>query len=274
MAQIGGVPVSSGAVDAWGNRVIITNVPNNVNQATAANQPTLVANDLNFNPVVRFDGVADFLRLNGMNSGYRGTGDNRNQYSVFMVGRFNFNGPLIGHENSTSSATTPIRSTVSAAGISTTNTISSVTTTEDYDATTAMSGLQLGAYIYSSQRTTSPFPNGSFSAFLNGNANGTATTSIGLPTSTGDYLVGANAAGTSFFEGDMAEVVVYANSLMAAQPSRRRVDTYLSLKWGTTLAAGTAYNYESSNGTTVWTGNASQTVMKTLKNCFFAIPIC
>ncbi|MGB7248169.1 MAG: DUF4347 domain-containing protein, partial [Phormidesmis sp.] len=62
------------------------------------------------------------------------------------------------------------------------------------------------------------------------------------------------------WDGPIGEVVVYDRNLTAAES--QRVNSYISLKWGTTLdndpASGTVnYDYVDSNGTTIWAGTSN-----------------
>ena len=58
--------------------------------------------------------------------------------------------------------------------------------------------------------------------------------------------------GTSYpYNGDLAEVVMYATDLSGT--NRRKVESYLALKWGLTLdQSSNPINYIASNGVTVW----------------------
>jgi pimeloyl-ACP methyl ester carboxylesterase len=58
------------------------------------------------------------------------------------------------------------------------------------------------------------------------------------------------------FDGKVAEIIYYldANIDDAAQS---KIESYLALKYGLTLAKGTAQNYIASNGTVFWNGNAA-----------------
>lgn len=232
-----------------------------MDQATLTAQPTLIANNLNFNPVVRFDGVNDKMSAGPMLSGYRFDGvGGLGSYTVYMVGRFDGAAtPILSHEDTT----TPIRSTVSSAGISSVNGGS----TETLNASTPASGLQLRTYSYIPQviippvapSTTPTVYNGLFNTYVNGVIDATAITSLQtLPNATGTFNVGGNAAGSQFFQGDLAEAVFYSYGPGGlTSTSRTRVESYLAIKYGLTLAEGTAYNYESTAGDVIWTGNST-----------------
>ena len=253
--------IAAGPIDKWRGRNVIANTPPTVDQATLTAQPTLIANNLNFNPVVRFDGVNDQMSAGPMLSGYRF--DNTNglgSYTVYMVGRFDGAAtPILSHEDTT----TPIRSTVSSAGISSVNGAS----TETLNASSAASGLQLRTYSYIPQviippvapSTTPTVYNGYFNTFVNGVLDAFTGTSLQtLPNATGTFNVGGNAAGSQFFQGDLAEAVFYSYGIGSApNTNRTRVESYLAIKYGLTLAEGTAYNYESTAGDVIWTGNST-----------------
>ncbi|GAA4449514.1 hypothetical protein GCM10023092_03860 [Rurimicrobium arvi] len=244
--QNSGATVSSGPVDSWGSSVVSSGVPPYFLQSGTSSRPTLSANSLNYNPVMHFDGVNDLFRVSASSSGYRQS--YYGSYAVFLIGRFGNSGPVLSHDNL---ATDPVRSTVSAAGIAT----DSGTRSESYNVTAAMSGLQLGTYLY---RPAYPWGgSGYFAAYMNGMNNGSVySVNAPLPTVAGDYLVGGNTGGSSFFSGDLAEMVVYSGDYVYYF-DRMRVESYLALKWGITLSPGVAYDYISSRSTTVWNGSGT-----------------
>src|SRR5205823_6256666 len=57
-----GVTTSGSDVSSWADQ---STSSNHATQGIAANQPTLIANNINFNPGVNFDGANDNLPLNG-----------------------------------------------------------------------------------------------------------------------------------------------------------------------------------------------------------------
>ena len=70
----------------------------------------------------------------------------------------------------------------------------------------------------------------------------------------GGYAVGARfgilGLNDFAFQGHIGEVIVYNRNITSQE--KLRIDSYLALKYGVTLEAGTASNYVSSNGTTIW----------------------
>ncbi|MCQ4142454.1 hypothetical protein [Chryseobacterium sp. EO14] len=73
----------------------------------------------------------------------------------------------------------------------------------------------------------------------------------------GSYLkIGYNNYGTlNAFLGDIQEVIWYKSSLSPSEIAK--VNSYLAIKYGTTLTAGTATDYVDSSGNPFWTGNAT-----------------
>jgi len=104
---------------------------------------------------------------------------------------------------------------------------------------------------------------GSLELFVDGNSEGTATAGSGLtlsePTSFG---IGNHSSEeiASQFDGKIAEVIVFADDLTAAE--QRQVESYLALKYGITRsnsAGGVAGDYDNSSGTNRWDASTLST---------------
>lgn len=94
------------------------------------------------------------------------------------------------------------------------------------------------------------------------NANRIDNKEVGLPQFTNlsnkRYWLGRSQIWNGSFGGRIAEVISFSNRKNDAS-ERRRIETYLALKYGITLGVnGTSMNYEDSNGNIVWntTNNA------------------
>lgn len=94
------------------------------------------------------------------------------------------------------------------------------------------------------------------------NANRIDNTEVGVPQfanlNNRRYWLGRSQIWNGSFGGRIAEVISYSNRKDDVS-ERRRIETYLALKYGITLGVnGTSMNYEDSNGTVVWntTSNA------------------
>ncbi|WP_345205673.1 thrombospondin type 3 repeat-containing protein, partial [Chryseobacterium ginsengisoli] len=106
------------------------------------------------------------------------------------------------------------------------------------------------------------FTDTSLSKGVNGNANGTTATHGAIGLVTGGHIFGANGGynppgGDDLgFTGNIGEIAVYGDgSITAAE--RRRVDSYLAIKYGITLGRVATDNYLSSSGTVIWDGAAN-----------------
>lgn len=105
------------------------------------------------------------------------------------------------------------------------------------------------------------FTNTSLSKGLNGGANGTTQTHSSIGSSLGGNIFGANnGAGTGGDDtgvtGSICEVIVYgAGNITDAE--RRKVDSYLAIKYGLTLGRLNIQDYLSSSGLSVWSGTAN-----------------
>ncbi|WP_330747034.1 hypothetical protein [Chryseobacterium sp. CP-77] len=230
----------------------------NLVQTTAAQQPTFSNQSTlaNFNPTVTFISAGHGTLQGGFMAADPGTGNaiiNRTQGSIYIAGNMNSLGAagLAGFD-----------ATMDYPGLHTNN-------TSPYDkllfyANTANSN-------YSTLSTNSfaaknPFVAGS--SWLNG-AGATASNllaKIWLNGSESVYNNRANVAGTETtarifrlgrdtnwgsHDGQMNEAIVFATPLTASE--KARVDSYLSVKWGSTLLG----DYVSSGNTVVWNTSAT-----------------
>ncbi len=235
------------ALSQWNDQSL--NV-NNVTQATAANQPTYRNNttdNVNFNPVVRFDGTND--RLNGAADILP---DNSQQLSFSGVYRSSAatgnilassnitNGPDDGLIISTGVADAVINRSNSLfvlagdGSINTNNFISSGSSSFPANTLTLSSFVKTGAttgVIYS--RGTALATTGSINNPMSF-SNQTTQLVIGSGTDT-------DVTYSPFFNGIMGDIIVYGANLTAAQ--RLRVESYLAIKYGVTLDQSTVLNF-------------------------------
>ena len=93
----------------------------------------------------------------------------------------------------------------------------------------------------------------------NGKFNGIAGASYGngwRVAAQNGICIGSNLDNGEFMQGGMGEFIIFPSILNAAQ--NLQVESYLAIKHGITLGSPTNLsNYTSSNGTTLWTGNAT-----------------
>jgi autotransporter-associated beta strand protein len=219
-----------------------------VSQGTSANSPSLVQNDFNYNPGVKFDGTNDYMtRSTGLF--LAATLNNVNTYAVFRTdvqkdqslfweslsggapnNRFNLYSPL--SDNSIY---------YDAGNISTGNRVSGAW------------GGTYGKYnvwaLHSTTGASSPsgqkqaiyrdglllYTNGTTSSFAGNNQ----AFSVGRQESTAN----------NYFNGSLAELAVFNNSISATQ--HEAFQSYLAIKYGLTLDQTSLHDYYASDGTSV-----------------------
>ncbi|MEZ0538338.1 Ig-like domain-containing protein [Fibrella arboris] len=202
-------------------------------QPTAGSQPKFRTNAFNFNPAVSFDG-ADVLVTDAFASG-------KEAVHVFAMARVGDSGwrAMYGFGRD-------------ATHVQWLSTLPSVWTSGNYYTSTAL-GIDYGVTSYilpkdGSQRTI--HWNGASSNIAGTNAYSYNTNKMGVGsdvTSDGLFL-------SENFLGDIAEVVIYktgtptSNGGRMATPDIDRIESYLGLKYGTTLS----HNYLSSTGATIY----------------------
>lgn len=103
------------------------------------------------------------------------------------------------------------------------------------------------------------FTNTSIAKGLNGAASGTPYNHIAIGEVTGGHIFGANSGeGTSGddggFTGNIGELIIYGAGSVSGT-DRNKIDSYLAIKYGVTLAAGA--NYTTSSGAIVWDATAN-----------------
>ena len=197
-----------------------------VSQATASNQPTFTASALNSKSVVRFDGVNDGL----INTGDTPVGGSTNR-TVFIV--FNFNGTTIdyalvlGYNGALNGKAFGISEEIAVR----VNNGNRVWTTA-VDSTHAIVTIVLDG---TSTTDLSAWKNGSSLT-----ASSTATQTIDTQSGVG---IGRSPAG-NHLNGDVAEIIVYNSALSTSD--RESVESYLSTKWGISVAEAASDEYTNS----------------------------
>ena len=210
------VTSSSSAVSSWGD---VSGFDNDASQSTSANQPTLVSNSMNGNPVIRFDGTNDYL-LSSLTSTL---GIQNNTYEVFVVAK---------------SSSSNIQFLFASGGW------------EQYEY--HLNGSQGARFIPVS---STYIDHGTVSSYTNGNAHvfsarasssggavrvdgidGATTSNNILSSSAVNFWLGARGSDlTNYFYGDMAEVLLYNTNLSASD--RSTVEHYLANRYGITSSA-------------------------------------
>lgn len=180
----------------------------NATQSTAANRPTLKTSIQNSKNILRFDGSNDGLA--GSDTGFSTTTS-----TVFIVCK----SAIAGNDNY------PIMFGTDAStqlvGLTTYNNQMQIT--------------QYGASTYVAFTTNAwnlvYFTKSSNSWTMNLNGTSASTTMTTSTVLSGNYGVGFNKSGNrAFFNGDIAEILIYNSVLSTAQ--LQQVQTYLNQKWG------------------------------------------
>jgi uncharacterized repeat protein (TIGR01451 family) len=232
---------SAGNTNAQWNDV--SGFGHNLTQGTAANQPALTTNSLNFNPAYVFDGSSDVFRMNT-----QGIGANEPVSAFFAamstnsaggwryINEFGDDAPDFGFNNG--------KPELYAAG---TSPISFTYSTENVGVPHVLSFIS---------------PNANNQSRIIGVDDNEQTQNV----TSGTYNTGSGRAGTSFgstngssgtgWPGPIAEAI-YFNKVLSAQ-ERLRVASYLSIKYGITRYQGAAgAGYSDSGGATIWSADST-----------------
>jgi hypothetical protein len=214
---------------------------------TAFNNPTLYTNNHNFNPAVTFNGTNAYIDFpDGFANFTAGA-------SGFVIGRptasknfarfFDFgNGSFDNNLNLRRIATTNDYSYESVNGIT-----NSVTTIAN-----AIVNNEVNEYGFVHAATTATL-------YKNGEnlGSGPAQNLVNI-TRINNYIARSNWAGDDYYQGDMAEIILFNKNLTNTE--RQKVESYLAIKYGKTLDQTTAQNYLASDGTTIfWNGTTNST---------------
>jgi hypothetical protein len=107
------------------------------------------------------------------------------------------------------------------------------------------------------------FTNTSLARGLNGAANGSTVTTAAMGLALGGHVFGdtrwtGNSSDNGGIVGDMGETIIYGDGNLTAA-ERRKVDTYLAIKYGITLGRVATDNYVSSADAAIWNGALNNT---------------
>ena len=211
------VTSASSAVSNWGD---VSGFDNDASQSTSANQPTLVSNSMNGNPVIRFNGTNSKLTLPTSST----LGIQSNPYEMFVVAKSsssdvqflisgNANENFEYHLNGVGARIIPLQT--------------SPGTYLDLGSTgTYTDG---NAHIFSARASSS-----GGAVRVDGNDGGTTSTNI-LSSNSGALQLGARSDGNYYFNGDIAEVILYNTNLSTSD--RSTVEHYLANRYGITSSA-------------------------------------
>ncbi len=239
----GSVTTTGTTITAWNNEV-----SGGVNLTNTKGVPVLSASNFNFNPTATFDGD-DVIANQSV------TGDN------FITSTTNTS--FIAFTSAVPGSTAAVISKWDETGNSNQNRISweitntgflrfdfPISPTPNFTSATTITNQS----FIGSASTTSTLDSLRLNGLLEGVRNYSPATSD--PTKTGRFQIGANYSNLSFpFNGNIGEVIFYNAVLNESQ--KRRVESYLALKYGITLGnTANPITYLASNGTTVmWNGS-------------------
>jgi len=215
-ADVNTVTESSGNVSQWDDK---SGNDHNATQGTASDQPTYVANAQNGLHAVRFNGTSDFLDLG----------------SVVISGTTGRTFFLVANAVATGNTETMISLTTSS------------TTAERYDLNSQVSlRVQGGNIVYTVSVVGAAYvvtirnAASSDCDVTDGRRDGvtmtvsTSSSEIINTGTTGTTRLGERNIGTSWYEGDLYEVIMYDRELTNTEVES--VERYLAVKWGITLA--------------------------------------
>lgn len=198
------------AVPIWTDR---SGFVYNAQQGTASKQPVLRLNQIAGRPVIRFDGVNDFYDISGPSF-------DRQNVTIFIVMR----GTTVASSSRTLLGMTDGASTVRYCGVGgATNLNGKIWTAEDDDPILDTQYLPNESVFLTYMGTAAGirgWKNGNFFGFGNHTNPGTADTSI---------RIGNHYSGSVYFQGDVAEIIIYNRQLSEAE--RTEVELYLRYRY-------------------------------------------
>lgn len=228
------------AISSWTDQ---STQANNGTQGTGSLQPLFKNNatdNINFNPVVKFDGTDDFM---GLTVSKLPTGTTAR--SVVMVATTTTTGTRYSIAWGTNA-------TGQAQGIAT------VSGTLNY--------VGWSADVTSASFWATNVPNQTIGTFAGSggavNLYGkgkllTGPTNRTWNTSTAGARLGASPWAGEYWSGPIADVLVFPRVLSAAE--RQRVDSYLAVKYGFTIDQTSATDYQASDSSTIWNATTNAT---------------
>ncbi|MBI3123887.1 MAG: T9SS type A sorting domain-containing protein [Ignavibacteriales bacterium] len=208
------VTSASSSVSNWGD---VSGFDNDGSQSTSANQPTLVSNSMNGNPVIRFNGTNSKLTLPTSAT----IGIQNNSYEMFVVAKSaSSNVQFLISGN----ATEQFEYHLSGVGVR------FIPITSAYlDLGSSGAFTDGNAHIFSGRASSS-----GGAVRVDGIDGGTSSANI-LSSNSGALQLGVRSDGAYYFNGDIAEVILYNTNLSASD--RSTVEHYLANRYGITSSA-------------------------------------
>jgi len=221
-----------------------TDQSGNAVTATPINSPALSADLLNFNDAVSFNGTSQYYDFDN-NLGFDGVNDGHSIYTVIIDEKSTGFGSVLGGQ-------------IEANGAPQFLTQGSDPRSIYFDADGSGNEVSSSGAINSFQPTIVSADiqsNTNLSYFFNG-VTDVSVTNFTETFSDNNLRFGARENGgssSSFFEGDIAELIVYTSSTIT---DRNKIESYLAIKYGITLNNGTTA-YLDSQGDIVWPVDAN-----------------
>ncbi len=207
------------------------------NQGTAANQPTVLSNRLNFNPAISFDGTNDDLSITG---GVLGTNTYTDVYA-YTVNRTN-----VVQSSKLLSEGTQAGSQFGAYTPWSDNNI--YWDAGDAGATNrlqiAWGGTVGTPYLWTLGGSTTSTPSGVRQDISRNTLRIASDATMSAFTGNNSNLYVGSQTSTNFYNGEVSEVAVITGTMTTSQ--QQRVHSYLAIKYGITINQTTAQNYFSS----------------------------
>lgn len=231
------------SVSAWNNQA---NSGSNLSQGTSASQPLYKSNttdNINFNPVLMFDGTNDYL-MSPYNSTYN---DRFTAFSVHNQTAASASRSPFGSRNFSLLQGWQYFHNINTRTLTTGNgtTFFNITGSSYTPGVTEILG------IYSFKGT-----NVNAGIFVNGFTTGSGTVSYASNIFNG-YSAGSNSDPSAYWNGNIAEQILYDTTLSPTQ--NQRINTYLAVKYGVTLSQSSPYHYLATDGSIIWNANQNAT---------------
>lgn len=242
-ANSGVVPnTEAGSVSTWRNFNNVTTIT----QGTAANRPIYrkTTNLINFNPVIQFDGVNDYISTNN-NYGVYGT----SLFTDFVIAnRFTqtTEDDFWGQSNTSARyASHSMYTNLPNQNINSSTFYKHGTTTISLNT----------PFLVNVKRTNS----NTFQLYHNGTTDGTSgsITSFTGTFQTSNLRLGSRSNSNRSFSGTIAEIIIYPSALSDA--NLLRINSYLAIKYGISMNDGIGAQYIASDGTTIFWNNPLNT---------------
>lgn len=215
-------PASGSPVSSWVSKDPSTNVFS-ATQATATNQPLYIANLNNGLGAVRFDGVNDYMKLNGQPV------TNKDARTIFIVGKTSAasgGGPLMCLQDNLSGNGGRYIINTDTLNIGINN--GSIT----WGGKTAYSSTNKPHIMIFNNASNSNIT--ATNAWMDGvSLTSTASTSMNISTNDGNLLLGSTWDQGSVLKGDLSEILIY--NVVLTEKERLEIEKYLAFKWGITL---------------------------------------